>query len=333
MERRKKMSQWMKRGVVLGALFFFAAGVSSAWAQAHFPDRPIQVIIPFGAGGGADVGFTAFKEHVAKILGQPIISEFKPGAAGAIGAAFVAKAKPDGYTLLLGNKGGLIMAPLTRKDVGYTLDDFTPVCNLFRSPNFWFVREDTPYKTLKEWNLAAKTKKMKYATYGALSLSHIVQEYMAKMEGYQAIHIPYGGAPQALAAALGGHVDMASCASAPGMVGPGKLRVIATSSEKRFELYPEAPTLLEMGYTIFKGDPVGASFWLWAPKGTPKEIVDKIAGAFKRVVDERGKEISKTLMMAEYYVEFMGPEELGKRAREEVLLEKRMLENMGVTPK
>ena len=323
----------MKRGIVLGAVVFLSAGVSSAWGQTSFPDRPIQVIIPFGAGGGSDVSFTAFKEHAAKILGQPILSEFKSGASGAIGAAFVAKAKPDGYTLLLGNKGGLIMAPLTRKDAGFTLDDFAPVCYLFRSPNFWFVREDTPYKTLKEWNLAAKSKKMKYATYGALSLSHIVQEYMARMEGYEAIHIPYGGAPQALAAALGGHVDMASCASAPGMVGPGRLRVIATSSEKRFELYPDAPTLLELGYSVFKGDPIGASFWLWAPKGTPKEAVDKIAGAFKKVVDEKGKEISKTLMMQEYYVHFMGPEDLGKAAREEVVLQKKMLDNMGVVPK
>ena len=203
-------------------------------------------------------------------------------------------------------KGDSLWPHLREKTLGFTLDDFTPVCYLFRSPNFWFVREDTPYKSLKEWNLAAKSKKMKYATYGALSLSHIVQEYMARMEGYEAIHIPYGGAPQALAAALGGHVDMASCASAPGMVGPGRLRVIATSSEKRFELYPDAPTLLELGYSVFKGDPIGASFWLWAPKGTPKEAVDKIAGAFKKVVDEKGKEISKTLMMQEYYVHFIG---------------------------
>ena len=326
------MNTWKKTGIGLMVLVFLVPP-SFAHAQSKFPDRPIQVIIPFGAGGGADVSFTAFKEHVAKILGQPILSEFKPGAAGALGAAFVANAKPDGYTLLLGNKGGMITAPLTKKDLGYSLNAFTPVCNLFRSPNLWFVKEETGYKTLKDWMTAAKSKKMKYSTYGALSLSHIVQEYLNKMEGVQAIHVPYGGAPQALAAALGGHVDMASCASAPGMVGPGKLRVIATSSIKRFDLYPDAPTLVELGYDVFRGDPVGASFWLWAPKETPKEIVDKISRAFKKVADERGKEISKTLMMAEYYLDFMGPEELGKAAIAEMALEKKMLDQMGVVAK
>jgi tripartite-type tricarboxylate transporter receptor subunit TctC len=322
-----------KMNIGVMALILVALGFSFAQGQTNFPDRPIQVIIPFGAGGGSDVSFTAFKEHVAKILGQTILTDFKPGASGALGAAFVAKAKPDGYTLLLGNKGGLITAPLTKKDLGYSLNDFAPVCNLFRSPNFWFVKEDTGYKTLKDWMTAAKTKKMKYATYGALSLSHIAQEYLDKLEGVQAIHVPYGGAPQALAAVLGGHVDMASCASAPGMVGPGKLRVIATSAIRRFELYPDAPTLVELGYQVFRGDPVGASFWLWAPRATPKDIVNKIAGAFQKVSEERGKEISKTLMMAEYYIDFMGPEDLAKAAQAEMALEKRMLDEMGVSPK
>jgi hypothetical protein len=84
---------------------------------------------------------------------------------GTIGIVELVRAKPDGYTLLLGNKGGLITAPLTKKDLGYSLDDFAPVCNLFRSPNFWFVKEDTGFKTLRDWFAAAKTKKMKYSTY------------------------------------------------------------------------------------------------------------------------------------------------------------------------
>jgi tripartite-type tricarboxylate transporter receptor subunit TctC len=315
------------------ALAVVILACSLAYGQTTFPDHPIQVVIPLAPGGGSDVGFTMMKDHVAKILGQPIITEFKPGASGALGSAFVAKAKPDGYTLLLGNKGGLIMAPLTKKDLGYSLDDFAPVCNLLRSPNFWFVREDSGYKTLKEWNIAAKTKKMKYATYGALSLSHLVQEYMGKMEGYQAVHIPYGGASQALAAVLGGHVDLSSCANTPGMVGPGKLRVIATSSDKRWELYPDAPSLVEMGYDVFRNDPIGASYWLWAPKGTPRPMIDKISGAIKKVVDERGKEMNKTLMLSDIYIDYVGPDELGKAAHAEVAIEKKMLDNMGVVAK
>src|SRR5581483_11061546 len=120
-------------------------GPRVAFAQSTFPDRYITVIVPLSPGGGADLTLNFFKDKVGSILGQPLVINHKPGAAGAIGTNFVAKAKPDGYTLLLANKGGLISTPLTMKDAGYTMADLVPICLLTRSPSIFYVRDDSPY--------------------------------------------------------------------------------------------------------------------------------------------------------------------------------------------
>src|SRR5581483_3317697 len=233
-----------------------------------------------------------FKDKVGSILGQPLVINHKPGAAGAIGTNFVAKAKPDGYTRLLANKGGLISTPLTMKDAGYIMADLVPICLLTRSPSIFYVRDDSPYKSLKDYIETAKKKPLSYATYGALSLSHLSMLLVEKTAGFEATHVPYAGAAESNLALLGGHVDMAVGVSSANLVGPGKLRAIALTSDKRWDLYPNVPTLKELGYPVVKGDPFGAMFSLWAPKGTPKEVIDKIYRAFKKVVDENNAEIA-----------------------------------------
>lgn len=319
-------------------LFSLSVGIIVIWfsfavGQSNYPNRYIDVVIPLSPGGGADISFTPFKDKVGKILGQPLVVSYKPGSAGATGAAFVAKSKPDGYTLLFGNKGGVVYAPLTKKGAGYTMDDFAPICLITRTPTLWYVKWDSPYKTLMDWMQAAKTKNMTYASHGAFSPPHISMEYLSKAVGFKATHVPYAGAADANVAALGGHVDMSCVTSNVSMVGPGKLRAIAASSEKRWELYPDTPTLVELGFPIFKGDPVGSAYWLWAPKGTPKDVVNKIYGAFKKVVDENGTQITKELKGLEYILEFLGPDDLLKAAQNESSLAKKVLDEMGFVAK
>ena len=316
----------------VGICVLIVFGHSFAFAQSGFPERYIRVIVPLSPGGGADLSLVPFKDRVAKALGQPLVVSYMPGAAGAIGTALVAKAKPDGYTLLLANKGGLISAPLTKKDVGYTMADFTPVCLLTRSPSIFYVRDDSPYESLLDFIKIAKTKKLNYATYGVLSLSHLATKLLEKHAGFEAIHIPYAGAGEVNVALLGGHVDMAVATSAVKLVGAGKLRAVAVSADKRWELYPNVPTLKELGFPVAKGDPFGAMYSLWAPKGTPKENVDRIYRAFKKVLDEHGREISKGLDNAELNLDFLGPDEFAEVANDEYGLVKRMLEEMGVRP-
>ena len=117
------------------------------------------------------------------------------------------------------------------------------------------------------------------------------------------------------------------------MVGPGKLRAIATSAETRWELYPDAPTLVELGFPVFKGDPVGAAYWLWAPKGVPKEVINTVYGAFKKVYDEEGAEIGKQLKSLELLLNFQGPDDLLKVAQNEYNLGKKVLEELGAFAK
>jgi tripartite-type tricarboxylate transporter receptor subunit TctC len=219
--------------------------------------------------------------------------------------------------------------PLTKKGPEFALDDFVPVCNLSAAPYVMCVKEDGPYKTLHDFIQAAKTKKMKYSTPGVASAPHIFMEGLAKLAGFQAIHVPYAGGSPAMVAALGGHVDIAVTGGVAGMIGPGRLRVIGVTTENRFELYPDVPTLKESGYPIV----CAADYFIWAPKGTPNEHIKKISDAFKKVAEENTAEVKKILNTADHSLAFKGPDELGKYTYAEYDRTKKMLEELGITPK
>ena len=321
-----RMRKWV--GVFWGVVILLMAGAQIAQA-ADYPDRPVELVIPYAPGGGADIATTAYKERAAKALGQPLVSVFKPGAGGAAGSAFVAQAKPDGYTLLVGSNSPLVIAPLTKKGTGYTLEDFAPVCNLSAVPLVWCVKEDSPYKTMKEFITAARTKKMRYSTYGALTAAHIAMEALAKAANFQAIHVPYSGAATAMSAAMGGHVDIAIASGSAGMAGPGKLRMLAIAHSKRLEGYLDIPTLSELGYPIN----VLTYFGLWAPRGTPRENIQKVYEAHKKAAEERGKEIAETLKKVEHNMLLLSPEDLGAAYRADYDFHKKMLGDMGALVK
>lgn len=322
----RKREKWVILFLGVAALL---AGVPVARASSDYPNRPIEVVTPYAPGGGGDILITAYKDKAAKILGQPIISIFKPGAGGATGTAFVAQAKADGYTLLMGTNSPLVIAPLTKKGTGYTLDDFAPVCGLSAAPLVWCVKDDSSYKNMREFIAVAKTRKMRYATYGALTAGHIAMEALAKAAGFQAIHIPYSGSATAMSAALGGHVDIAIASGSAGMSGPGKLRVLAISHSKRIEDYKDVPTLKELGYPIN----VLTYFGLWAPKGMAKENIQKVYEAHKKAVAEYGKEIAVILQTAEQFILLLSPEELGVAYRDDYEFHKKMLGEMGALVK
>jgi tripartite-type tricarboxylate transporter receptor subunit TctC len=293
-----------------------------------YPSRPMEWIIPYSPGGGADIASRAFKDYVAKILGQPIVQNFKPGAGGATGSAFVAAAKPDGYTLLVGSNSPLVVAPLTKKP-GYTLNDFTPICNLSLLPLTWVVRDDSPYKTMQDFIQAAKIKKMKYATYGTLTAGHVCMEALGKMAGFQAIHVPYDGGGRAMTAVLGGHADIGIASGSGGMAGPGRLRIIAIGHKERLDILPDVPTLKESGYPIY-----GIIYYgLWGPKGVPKEIVNRIYEAHKKAVMENGKEITKILNNLEHVLMLLGPEEIWAEYQTDYEFQKKILDEMGALQK
>lgn len=298
-----------KQGMVflVGVVMGLVGGVSFSLGASDYPAHYIEVIIPYTPGAGMDMGSRIFKDKVEKVLGQPLVYTYKPGATGVVGSLYAKGCKPDGYTLLVAGTSSFILPPLTKRGQGanYTMDDFTPVCTFSYTPSIFCVKKDGPYMTMQDFIQAARTKKLKYSTTGVFGGGHITMEALSRVAGFQAIHLPYSsGAGAAMTAVLGGHADI-SLSSPAGI--EAQLRIVAVDQEKRAELLPDVPTLKELGYPISK-DPTYYS--LWAPKGTPREAVDKIYASYKKALEENKEEIRKRGEGVNHIPVVLGPEEL-----------------------
>ncbi|MBP1749157.1 MAG: Tricarboxylate transport protein TctC [Deltaproteobacteria bacterium] len=298
----------MKKGIVLAIAWLTILAVSATWGSvsaAEFPTRPIEVVLPNAPGGGMDFVMTLFKKYAEKDIKQPILLTFKPGGGGTIGNVYAKALKPDGYSLVSESPSSLLLSYMTRKNAGYVMDDFSPICNLTIIPQVYCVKDDSPYKTMKQWIEAAKTKKMQYATFGQFSTSHIVIESLGKIAGFQATHIPYKGAAAAMTATLGGHADIAGAATTA-FVGPGKLRLLAVASEKRLERYPDVPTLMELGYPIN-----GLEYYsIWGPKNVPDEIADRLHAIFEKAYTQNKAEMTKIAAEQDHVISVLNRKEL-----------------------
>ena len=311
--------------VIVGIVISLLIGVSPALAAADYPTRAIDVVIPFGPGGGTDLTMRLFKDHVEKLLGQPIVINYKPGAGGVIAGRYVKDSKPDGYTLFVISNTSLVSSILARK-ADFTLDDFIPICTLTLSPTIFAVNKDSPYKTFKDFTEAAKTKKMKYATTSPFSTGHVIIEAIGRKEGFEALQVPSGGGAKAATAVLGGHVD-ASFVSPVGI--ESQLRILAVNMADRWEAYPDVPTLKELGYP----NVLETYFSVFAPKGTPKEIIDKIYGAYKKAFEENKEEITKISKNTHQIARVLSPAELRKITRESHVFFKDMLSKIKASGK
>lgn len=291
----------------IGAVMFLIGGTHFPLAASDFPTRYIEVIIPYAPGGGTDVINRCYKDKVEKILGQPLVYTYKPGATGVVGSLYVKDSKPDGYTLLVASTSTMILPPLTKRGEAakYTMDDFAPICTFSYNPLIFCVKQDGPYKTMADFIRAAKIKKLKYSTNGVFTSAHITMEAFSKVAGFQATHMPYSsGAAAAMTAVLGGHADMS-------IVGPtgieGQLRILAVAQDHRSDLNPEVPTLKELGYPVSK-EPNYYS--LWAPKGTPPEIINRIYRSYKKALEENKSEIANRAKGVSHIPVVLSPEEL-----------------------
>jgi len=316
METKKRWTM-----VFFGIVMCFMIGISAALAASDYPTRYIDYVIPYGPGGATDVTVRLYKDKVEKLLGQPIVTIYKPGAGGVIAGTYVKEAKPDGYTLLVISNSSITLSMLTRK-AGFTIDDFAPVCTLTLSPIIFCVKKDSPYKTMKDFIQIAKIKKLKYTSTGAYSPGQMFIEAIGRQAGFQAVHVPGGGGTKAMTAVLGGHVDLSATAPT-GM--ESQLRVIAVVLDHRWDAYPDVPTLKELGYPI----DLGVYFSLWAPKGTPKDIIDKLYGAHKKALEEDRVGFSKRVSDVHQIATVLGPEGLKKITRDSYAFFKDMVSKMG----
>jgi tripartite-type tricarboxylate transporter receptor subunit TctC len=291
--------------VAIGVLGLFG---TQSMAAEKFPNKPIQVIIPFQP-GDTDNLLRPFVEKMGEFLGQPVSLVYKPGAAGAVGAGFVAASKPDGYVMVGTSQSSIVVVPLTNKDVGYTLESFAPVAALVASDSLLVVQSSSPWKTLKDLVEDSKKSpgKITYTSSGTFGVNHLIPEALCKEAGIKWTHIPSQGSGPAITAVLGGHVNMASTAIAPALphIQAGTLRPLAVFGVNRLKAFPDVPTLKELGYNISSPGYYGIS----APKGTPKEVVNAIYAAAKKAVEKYNDQIATRLASLGVEIKLLGPEE------------------------
>jgi len=291
-------------------------GVAAPVHAQDYPARPIKVIVPFSPGGAVDGPMRVIAEQLGKRLGQQVVIENKPGAGATIGTELVARAAPDGYTLLLASQTNAISATLYTKLAYDPIEDFAPISLLGREPGVLVVNPALPVKTFAEFIAYVKERpgQIDYASSGNGSGQHLFAALLASSTGLKMNHIPYKGSGQATTDLLGGQV-MVSIPGTAGMVGhikAGKLRALAVTGSKRSPQLPDVPTVMDSGVPGFE-----AYVWmgLLAPKGTPQPIIDRL---YRELVPVLASPEVKTYM-ATAGIEIVGstPAEFGQFFRSE----------------
>jgi tripartite-type tricarboxylate transporter receptor subunit TctC len=276
----------MRKSMLATALGLLALAATLAQAQ-EYPTRNVTLVVPYSAGGGNDAMARIVADHMSRSLGQQIVIENRGGAGGTIATRAVAKAAPDGYTLVIGGTGTLAINPTLYTNVGYDpRKDFAPVGLIATSALVILVHPKVPVKSVKELIELAKKEpgKLNYASAGPGSGIHLGTELFASMAGVKLTQVPYKGSAPALNDLLGGHVDIyfSSLPPAVGITAQGKVRALAVTGLTRSHVFPDLPTVDEEGV---KGYEAVLHYGIAAPAGTPRPIVDKLNAALRKALD------------------------------------------------
>jgi tripartite-type tricarboxylate transporter receptor subunit TctC len=249
---------------------------------ADFPDKPITLVVPFAAGGAIDILARLIAQQASATLGQPIVIDNRGGAAGLIGAASVAKAEHDGYTLLMASAAQVTIPPWINRSLTFDPPrDLVPVAHLVDTPMVLVVAADSSFRTIADYIAAARARRgsLNYASTGVGTISHLVMESLKLAADIDVVHVPYRGAAPALNDLKAGQVQsmFTSTASAAPMVSSGKLRPLAVTTAHRSPLLPDVPTMAEAGWP-------GAEVVVWAgvmaPAGVPRTVIRLLERAF-----------------------------------------------------
>ncbi len=309
-----------------------AALMSAAVAVAadKYPAKPIKFIVPQGAGGAIDAIARIYGQELGEILGQPVVVENRAGAGGAIGTVAVAKAAPDGYTLLLTLTSSHVVAPFLYKNIGFDpVKDFEPIVMLATAGYLLVATADFPPNTVKELIDYAKARpgQVSFASAGNGTLNHLLAELMQRQAGIQLVHVPYKSSSASVTDVVGGRVPISfqSAASSIAFVKTGKLKVLGVSNEKRMALFPDYPAISETlpGF--------GATPWygLMAPAGTPKEIINELHAASLKAM--ASKTVQEKLALAGVEVMTRGPTQFAAMIKDELPKWDRAVKSSGAT--
>jgi tripartite-type tricarboxylate transporter receptor subunit TctC len=276
-----------RRLATVACLATIGSAVLPVRAQAKWPAKPITYVVPFAAGGTTDVLARLIGTRLATMLGQPIVVDNKPGAGGNVGSAFVAKAQPDGYTILGGTISSHAINVSLYPNMPYDpVRDFVPIALIGTLPNVLVVNASSPYKTVADVVAAGKAKQnMTFSSSGAGSSQHLSGELFKNMAGIDVLHVPYKGSAPSMQALLGDQVTMCfeNILSCIPLIQAGKLRALGVTSATRASGLPAVPTMSEAGLAGFE---IVSWQGVFAPAGTPAAIVERLSSDVNQIIRE-----------------------------------------------
>ena len=271
------------------ACAMLAAAAITARAQSDYPSHAVTMIVPFPPGGVADITGRPVAEAMGRYLRQPVVVENKAGAGGGVGMQYVARAKPDGYTVLLALSSISIIPEADKvlgRDPMFQLNQLVPIARFTADPTVLAVRADSPYKSVADLVAAARKAPgtIPYGSSGNYGTMHVPMEMLSGATGTKMLHVPFTGAGPAVVALLGGQVEALSTgpSTVMGHLKGGKVRVLATWGERRHPALPDVPTLKELGYDAQFSQWTG----LFVPAGTPEPVIAKLREAAKFAVED-----------------------------------------------
>jgi tripartite-type tricarboxylate transporter receptor subunit TctC len=274
-----RIVRWLAAALSLSGVFG-----SQAWPQAY-PSKPVRLILPFPAGGPTDLLGRLLGQKLSEQLGQPVVPENRPGAAGNVGAEFASKQQPDGYAIVLGSNALAISRSLYRKLNYDVTRDLAPISLVAQIPNVFLVHPSVPAKSLKELVAVARANpgKLTFGSGGLGTGQHLAVEILKSNTKLNMLHVPYKGSGQALTGMIGGHIDLMVIGVPPAVpqIQSGKVRALAVLSAGRLAVVPGVPTAKESG---FPGYEVTSWYGILTPAGTPREIVARLNAEFGKII-------------------------------------------------
>lgn len=308
------------------------AATSLGAAAQPYPAKPVRVIVPYGPGGSTDLNGRTIAAKLQEALGQPFVVENKPGASAMIGAAEVARAAPDGHTLLVGSPQPILLNPLFFKEMPYAAETaFAPVAITLLSPNYIFVDPSAPVHTVQDLIAWAKANpgRVFFASSGNGSSGHLTGLLLNKLGGIDMQHIGYKGSAGAVADVIAGRVPVLIDQPVPGIshVRAGKLRAVATGTTMRVPALPNLQTAQEQGLAGFESS---TWFGFFAPAGTPRAAIDRLWGEIQRIV--KLPDVRDKFEPAGYLMGSIGPDEAVAKIRAERSKWSALVREAGVKP-
>ena len=319
----------MKHRITLAVTLAAMTAATAVCAQTAYPTRPVRMVVPYPPGGGNDIIGRLLAEDLSRRLGQQVIVDNRPGGSTVIGAEIVARAQPDGYTILVTSHTTYALMPNLRPKLPYDPErDFEPISLLAVQAFALAVHPSLPATTVKQVIALAKAKpgQLTFSSAGAGTGTHFSGEQFKALAGVDMLHVPYKGGNTAVSAVLGGEVTMTfgSLSALSPFASTGKLRVIAVTSAKRSPQAPQLPTIAESGVPGYQMTPW---YGMVGPKGLPKPIVDRLHGTVTTSL--AAKDMQERMAKVGYEPEGSTPRELAEHIRAELALYRKLIKLVG----